>query len=97
LADPKFELTAPVASNIVCFRFNPGGLGEEDLEKLNRALLKRLWETDYGVVTDTTIKGKYMLRACNVNHRTRSEDFDWLVAEIKRLGEKLMPEVVGKK
>jgi hypothetical protein len=27
-----------------------------------------------------------MLRACNVNHRSRREDFDWLVSEVKRLG-----------
>jgi hypothetical protein len=49
------------------------------------------------MISDTTIKGKYMLRACNVNHRTRREDFDRLVTEIKRLGEKLLPEVMGKK
>jgi hypothetical protein len=28
-----------------------------------------------------------------VNHRTRKEDFDWLVNEVRRLGEKLLPEV----
>ena len=38
-----------------------------------------------------------LARACNVNHRSRKEDFDWLVAEVKNLGEKLLPEIKGKK
>ena len=52
---------------------------------------------NYLGVSDTTIKGRYALRACNVNHRTRMEDFDWLVARVKMLGEKMLPEVMAKK
>jgi glutamate/tyrosine decarboxylase-like PLP-dependent enzyme len=94
---PDMEVCAPVESNIVCFRYKPRGLGEEQLVKLNRAIIAALGEITRGVVSDTQIKGKYMLRACNVNHRSSMKDFDWLVAEVERLGEKLLPEVVGKK
>ena len=87
--EPNLEVTAPVESNICCFRYNPGGLDESRLEKLNRAILDGLWKHSFGVVSDTTIKGRYMLRACNVNHRSRREDFDWLVGEVSKLGEKL--------
>ncbi len=97
LKQPDVEVCAPVVSNIVCFRYNPGGLDEKQLEKLNHSILSDLWGVSLGVVSDTTIKGRYVLRACNVNHRTRREDFDWLVTEVKRLGKKLLPEVVGKK
>jgi len=90
------EVCAPVESNIVCFRYKPSGLGEEQSAKLNRAILASLNEISRAVVSDTEIKGRYTLRACNVNHRSSYEDFDWLVAEVKRLGEKLLPEVVGK-
>jgi aromatic-L-amino-acid/L-tryptophan decarboxylase len=83
---PNIEVTAPVTSNILCFRFNPGGLDEEQLEKLNKEVSKELFKINFWIVSDTKIKGKYTLRACNVNHRSRQEDFDSLVAEIKRIG-----------
>jgi glutamate/tyrosine decarboxylase-like PLP-dependent enzyme len=90
---PDMEVCAPVASNIVCFRYSPDGLDEKRLEKLNHSILLALWDVSFPVISDTTIKGKYVLRACNVNHRSRREDFDWLITEVRRLGEKLLPEV----
>jgi glutamate/tyrosine decarboxylase-like PLP-dependent enzyme len=91
--DPVFEVAAPVVSNIVCFRYNPGGLTERQIEKLNKGILGELWNITWGMISDTSLKGKYVLRVCNVNHRSIREDFEWLVAEVKRLGEKLLVEV----
>ena len=88
--DEQFELTAPVISNIVCFRYVPKKLSEEKMEELNRNILAELWKTRWGIISDTTIKGKYMLRACNVNHRTKREDFDYLITEIKNIGAELV-------
>jgi glutamate/tyrosine decarboxylase-like PLP-dependent enzyme len=87
--DPVFEVTAPVVSNIVCFRYRPLGFSEEELEKLNKLILESLYERYFGIVSDTVMKGKYSLRACCVCHRSRREDFDFLVNEVKRIGEKL--------
>jgi glutamate/tyrosine decarboxylase-like PLP-dependent enzyme len=84
--EPNMEITAPVVSNIVCFRYVHDGLSEAELEKLNRKILGELWKVNLWMITDTTIKGKYMLRACNVNHRSRNEDFDTLVDRIKKIG-----------
>jgi glutamate/tyrosine decarboxylase-like PLP-dependent enzyme len=91
--ESNLEVTVPVESNICCFRYNPGGLDESQLEKLNKAILDGLWKLSAFVVSDTTIKGKYMLRACNVNHRSSYEDFDWLVDEVKKLGEQCSPKI----
>jgi len=91
--EPNLEITAPVSSNIACFRYIYDGLNEADTQKINRLILNELWKINFGLISDTTIRGKYMLRACNVNHRTHREDFDWLVSEVRRLGEKLLPEV----
>ena len=88
--EPNLEITVPVVSNIVCFRYIHDGLNESDIEKLNRVILGELWKINLGMISDTTIKGKYMLRACNVNHRSRREDFDLLVDNIKKIGEKLV-------
>jgi len=91
--EPNMELTAPVISNIACFRYNPGGLGEEQLEKLNKLMAQELWKINFWIVSDTKIKGKYMLRACNVNHKSRRKDFDFLVDEIKKIGVKCVKEL----
>jgi aromatic-L-amino-acid/L-tryptophan decarboxylase len=90
--EPKIELTAPVVSNIACFRYNPSELDEEQLEKLNKMLVQELFKINFWIVSDTVINGKYMLRACNVNHRSRREDFEFLVNEIKKIGAKLEKE-----
>jgi len=86
--EPRFEVTAPVTSNIVCFRYRPNGLSEPELEKLNRLILGDMWQINLGMISDTTVKGKYTLRVCNVNHRTVKQDFKWLVEEMKKSGDK---------
>ena len=88
--EPNMEITASVASNIVCFRYIKDGLSEADVEKLNRMILGELWKTNLWMISDTTIKGRYMLRACNVNHRTRFADFDVFLERIKNIGETLL-------
>ena len=48
-----------------------------------------LQEQGVAVLSGTIIKGKYVLRAANVNHRSRQEDFDILVREVIRTGKEL--------
>jgi aromatic-L-amino-acid/L-tryptophan decarboxylase len=84
--DPRMEITAPVVSNIVCFRYRPTRLTEPELEKLNKGICEELNRRSFWMISDTTIRGRYMLRACSVNHRTRNEDLHFLVNEVKRIG-----------
>jgi len=90
--EPDLELMAPVASNIACFRYKVNGLSESELEKFNRQVLGELWKINPMMISDTTVKGKYMLRVCNVNHKTQGQDFDWLIDEIKKIGSRLKKE-----
>ncbi|MDH5481823.1 MAG: aminotransferase class V-fold PLP-dependent enzyme [Candidatus Bathyarchaeota archaeon] len=86
--EPEMEITAPVVSNVVCFRYKPKGLTEPELEKLNEKICSELNQRSFWMISDTTIKGKYMLRACCVNHRSKKQDFDFLVNIVKKAGEK---------
>jgi aromatic-L-amino-acid/L-tryptophan decarboxylase len=88
-ADPALELLAPTATSVVCFRFNPGGLTEDALRALNTELLLRLQESGLAVPSETTLRGRYCLRAAFCNHRTRRSDVEVLVAAIGRLGREL--------
>jgi len=56
--------------------------------------LSELWKINLWMITDTTVKGKYMLRACNVNHRSKREDFNALVEMIKKIGARLEKEII---
>ncbi len=87
-ADTELELTASVESNVVCFRFRPQGLSEVETEIINKKIMDDINKNSFWMISDTTVKGKYMLRACNVNHRTKREDLDFLVNHVKRLGHK---------
>ena len=87
---PYLEVTAPAVSNIVCFRYTRDGLSEGELEELNRSIMGRIRMSDFGIISDTSIKGKYMLRACCVNHRSKRKDFDYLVRKLKEIGEELV-------
>lgn len=85
-AEPLLELVAPVVVNIVCFRFNPGGMDDRDLKRLNTEIMLRLQESGLAAVSDTTVRGAHCLRAAIANHRTRVEDLDLLVREVVATG-----------
>jgi len=93
MKEATMEITAPVTSNIVCFRYNPQGLTEEELEKINKLIYEALCRINLMIISDTTINGKYMLRACNVNHRSQKKDFEFLVKEIERIGMTFMSQL----
>ena len=84
--EPTLELMAPTVIDIVCFRYNPGGLEEEALRDLNIEIMLRLQETGAAAVSDTTIHGRHCLRAAICNHRTRRSDLDLLITQVLLTG-----------
>jgi len=88
-AEPGLELTAPIGLDIVCFRYNPGGLDEEELEHLNRGLLIQLQERGIAAPSYTKLDGRYCLRVAIANHRSRTADFDLLVEKVLSIGSEL--------
>ena len=89
--DPSLELLAPIGMDIVCFRFNPGGMEDYDLSALNKEILMQLHESGIAVPSYTTLNGRYCLRIAIANHRSRQEDFDLLAREVVRIGKELVP------
>ena len=81
---------AHIGMDIVCFRFNPGGMKDEKLNALNKEILIRLHESGIAVPSYTTLNGRYCLRIAIANHRSRQEDFELLAREVVRLGRELV-------
>ena len=91
-AEPQLDLVAPVSINIVCFRFDPGGLEETDLREINNEIMLRVQEDGTAVFSDTTVHGRHCLRVAICNHRTRRQDLELLVGEVLRIGAALTVE-----
>jgi glutamate/tyrosine decarboxylase-like PLP-dependent enzyme len=92
--EEKLELMAPVPMNIVCFRYNDKRLSNEELNLLNKEILMQLHENGDAAPSFTILKGSYVLRVANVNHRSRKEDFEFLVQKVIEIGNTIL---AGKK
>ena len=66
-----FEVLAPVHLSLVCFRLNDGG-SEEELDALNKELIERINRSGKILLTQTTLKGKFVLRMA-IGARTTEE------------------------
>lgn len=75
------ELMAPVELSTVCFRYR-SGVADNDLDRLNAAILKRLIERGRVYLSNASIGGRFALRACFVNHRTTDADVAQIVPEV---------------
>jgi aromatic-L-amino-acid decarboxylase len=86
--DDALELLAPAPLNIVCFRYR-GAPAVTDPDALNRALVIRIQEAGIAVPSSTILGGRYAIRVCINNHRTRRDDLDLFLRETRYLGREL--------
>ena len=91
-AEPELERLADVPLNIVCFRYRPSGLGEEELDELNRRLGQAVLDDGRVYFGTTVYGGKVAFRPAIVNWRTRPEDVDLIVPIVLELGALLAAE-----
>jgi aromatic-L-amino-acid decarboxylase len=61
-ADPDFELAAPPGMAIVCFRANPPGLADDEVDALNRRLVAQLASTGRVYLTLVELGRRPVLR-----------------------------------
>jgi len=73
---PEFEILAPVNFNLICFRFKLNGKSEEQINELNKTLLKMINEDGRIFLTGTTLHGKYCIRLVAGNAETKFEDLE---------------------
>jgi len=92
-ADPRLELLAPIPLNVVCFRFTGGIKNEAELTAINKEIVLRLQESGAAAPSSTVVAGRYAIRVANVNHRSRREDFEFLVREVAKLGAEIVREM----
>ena len=89
--EPALELLAPVALNIVCFRYRC-----EDPDEVNRNIVADLHESGIAAPSNTTVNGCLAIRAAIVNHRTGKSDIDALLRAAIGFGSTYRPAVPEK-
>jgi glutamate/tyrosine decarboxylase-like PLP-dependent enzyme len=89
--EPALELLAPVALNIVCFRYRC-----DDPDEVNRQIVADLHESGIAAPSTTTVNGCLAMRAAIVNHRTGRSDIDALLRAAIGFGSTYRPVAGGK-
>ena len=94
-ASPVLEAMNTATLGIVCFRVNPAaeGLGEEALDKVNRAVLARMFWDDPAFVSSTLLHGTFALRMCIINHTTAWDDVRETLEAVERFGRDALSKV----
>ncbi len=75
-AAPDFERVAPVPFGLVCFRFRPAGIPDEQLDGLNERLLAAVNATRRVHLTHTRLGGRYVIRLVVGQRTTDREDVE---------------------
>jgi len=80
-ATPTLELMAEVSLNIVCFRYcGDQSLSPERYDAINRAIIVHIQQSGLAAPSLTFLRGRAVIRAAIVNHRTQQEDIGKLLA-----------------
>jgi aromatic-L-amino-acid decarboxylase len=80
----ELELLAPVALNIVCFRYRC-----DDANRVNNEIVIASQESGIVAPSSTTLNGQTAIRAAIVNHRTTAKDISILVTAVISFGNSL--------
>jgi aromatic-L-amino-acid/L-tryptophan decarboxylase len=84
--DDDVELVAPLTMNLVCFRYKPKGVtDEEELNRINKSLLNRINASGKAYMSHARANGKYFIRMviANTNVERRHVEEAWNVVQRK--------------
>ncbi len=83
-----FEVLSPTQLSIVAFRCVPaGGRSEEELDRLNLALVDAVRASGRAFLSSTRLRGRVAIRLCFINWRTAARDVEEVVVLLRELGE----------
>lgn len=87
----SLELLSPASLGIVCFRCRPPGedRDEDSLEELNARVQARINEDGFAMMSSTRLAGRYSLRLCILNYRSRRDDVLATLERVEALGTEL--------
>jgi len=90
-AAPDLERLGHVELSIVCFRYVPERLKGDDraLDALNKRVMEEVQASGAAFLTQTTLRGRFALRACILHYATSESDLAVLVDAVQTTGARL--------
>jgi aromatic-L-amino-acid/L-tryptophan decarboxylase len=90
-AAPDLERLAPVQLSIVCFRYVPSGASMDAaaVDALNKRVMETVQAEGRAFLTNTTLAGRFALRACVLHYGTTEADLEALVRAVRDVGGRL--------
>lgn len=85
----NFEAAIEPDANIVCFRYDPGGMDAEALNRLNAAIRDRIIKDGKFYIVQTELDEKLWLRVTIINPLTTEEDLKLLLQTIEETAGKV--------
>jgi glutamate/tyrosine decarboxylase-like PLP-dependent enzyme len=88
---PDLERLAPVELSIVCFRFVPPRAPADAaaIDTLNKRIMETVQAEGRAFLTNTTLGGRFALRACVLHYGTTESDLEFLVSAVREVGARL--------
>lgn len=86
----SLEIVAFPQLSILAFRLNPGDLGRETLNQLNRQFLREINHRRRIYLTPTTLHGDFVLRICVLSFRTHLDRMEQALEDIRAAAEKVL-------
>lgn len=83
-ADPAWTLSAPVPFSLVCFRYAPSGMSDDEADEENAAILATVNAHGKAYLSHTKLDGRYVLRLAIGNILTAREHVALAWAELQR-------------
>jgi aromatic-L-amino-acid/L-tryptophan decarboxylase len=85
---PTLELMAPVELSIVCFRYVPDSLREdqEQLNALNKRIVEEVQAGGKAFVNGTVLHGRFVLRTCALHYALKEDDVVAMIEEVCNVG-----------
>jgi aromatic-L-amino-acid decarboxylase len=87
--EADFEILAPVIISVVCFRYNPSGYNEDQINVLNEKLNHQLNDSGKLYLSHTVLNGKYTLRMVTAQTNVTLEHVEKAWDLIKQTARKL--------
>jgi len=88
--DDEMELATVPESNIVCFRYKPDDLSDEELNDLNATIRKEIIRNGEFYIVQAKLDDKIYLRTSLMNALTDDSDLERLIMAVKRHGSRII-------
>lgn len=88
----QLELVAAPQLSILCFRFRPAGIEDDEVDRINTEIRDRVQLEGEYLMSPTRVRDRPVLRLCIMNHATRAEHVEGLLDSVLRIGRALLSD-----